>query len=109
MATPVEAGGGRHSLSSKNLNAQGAALVKRPDEERLNADKALTWASAQSMFGEGIGLCRFLLRGNTRMHTIYSFVSLLIFGSPIIVGAAVFFGIWFRDEFWKEQLYDYQD
>lgn len=43
------------------------------------------------------------------MHQIYSIVSLFIFASPFIVAPAVFFGVWFRDEFWKEQLYDYED
>lgn len=41
------------------------------------------------------------------MHQIYSLVSLAIFASPVVVGLAGFFGIWFRDEFWKDELYDY--
>ncbi len=43
------------------------------------------------------------------MHAIYSIVSVLIFASPFILAGAGFFGIWFRDEFWKEQLYEYED
>lgn len=43
------------------------------------------------------------------MHDIYSLVSVALFSSPIIVGAAAYFGIWFRDEFWKEPLYEYED
>lgn len=43
------------------------------------------------------------------MHDVYSIVSVLLFASPIIVGAGAFFGIWFRDEFWKETLYEYED
>lgn len=43
------------------------------------------------------------------MSEIYSIVSILIFSSPIIVAAVAYFGIWFRDNFWAEQLYEYED
>lgn len=43
------------------------------------------------------------------MTEIYSIGSVLLFASPVILGVGVFCTLWFRDEFWKDKFYDYND
>lgn len=41
------------------------------------------------------------------MHDLYSLLSIALFASPVVVGFAAWFGIWFNEEFFSEPLYDY--